>query len=281
MKQPADRLDRRGTRALVATAACIALAFWSLDLSWSGLAPHGGGLALLGEFLSAALHPAFDYQTADLPAGTPPFAVALGSALIQTLAFAAAGLGLSLVLGLPLGLACSEHFWSSASAPGRLAQLAAGSARLVAALARSVHELLWAVLFLAALGLIPALSVLAIAMTYAGTLAKLFGELLDEQTEQREDTLALLGATRLGAFGFGRVIPALPALLAYTFYRFECAVRSAAVLGFLGLPTLGLRIELAFESRHFAEVWTYLYVLIAVVVALELWSSRLRRRFVA
>ncbi len=281
MKGSFDRLDRRGTRALVATAVVVVIAGLSLDLSWSGLTPNAGGLDLLSDFLRAALHPALDYQTTGLPEGTPPFAVALGSALLRTLAFAAAGLGLSLVLGLPLGLACSEHFWSSAPSPGRLAKLAAGTARLIAALARSIHELLWAVLFLAALGLIPALSVLAIAMTYAGTLAKLFGELLDEQTEQREDTLALLGATRLGAFGFGRVVPALPALLAYTFYRFECAVRSAAVLGFLGLPTLGLRIELAFENRHFAEVWTYLYVLIAVVLALELWSARLRRRFVA
>ena len=276
-----ERPDRRGSRALLLTALLIALAFWSLELPWSGLKPNAGGLKLLAEFLSSALHPALDYQTTGLPAGTPPFALALVTSLLRTLAFSAAGLALSLVLGLPLGLACSEHLWSGSTHPGRAARLGAGSARLIAALLRSVHELLWAVLFLAALGLVPALSVLAIAMTYAGTLAKLFGELLDEQTEQREDALQLLGATRLGAFGFGRVIPALPALLAYTFYRFECAVRSAAVLGFIGLPTLGLRVKLAFENRHFEEVWTYLYVLVALVVALELWSARLRQRFVA
>jgi phosphonate transport system permease protein len=70
-------------------------------------------------------------------------------------------------------------------------------------------------------------------------------------------------------------------MAAYAFYRFECAVRSSAVLGFFGFETLGYGLELSFENLHFREVWTHLYALIALVLVLETWSASLRRRFVA
>jgi len=73
---------------------------------------------------------------------------------------------------------------------------------------------------------------------------------------------------------------ALPDMVAYTFYRFECALRSAAVLGFFGFPTLGLRIKQAFGSTNFGEVWTHLYMLIILVVVFDLWSGAIRRRMV-
>jgi phosphonate transport system permease protein len=67
---------------------------------------------------------------------------------------------------------------------------------------------------------------------------------------------------------------------AYSFYRFECAVRSSAVLGFFGYPTIGYYLRLSAENLHYREVWTYLYALIALVLIVELWSSRLRERIV-
>jgi phosphonate transport system permease protein len=74
---------------------------------------------------------------------------------------------------------------------------------------------------------------------------------------------------------------ALPDMCAYAFYRYECAVRSSAILGFFGFPTLGYSISASFDNLHYGEVWTYLYALMALVVAVELWSGALRRRFVA
>jgi phosphonate transport system permease protein len=70
-------------------------------------------------------------------------------------------------------------------------------------------------------------------------------------------------------------------MLSYTFYRFECALRSSAVLGFFGFPTLGYYIAASFENLFFQEVWTYLYVLFALVVAMDWWSGRLRRELVS
>jgi phosphonate transport system permease protein len=146
---------------------------------------------------------------------------------------------------------------------------------------RSVHELLWAVLFLAAFGLNSFGAVIAIAIPYGGTLAKIFSELLEEAPRESARALAQLGASPAQRFAFGLAPRALPDMCAYAFYRFECAVRSSAVLGFFGFPTLGYSIAQAFENLHYREVWTYLYALIALVLLLELWSASLRRRFVA
>ena len=64
----------------------------------------------------------------------------------------------------------------------------------------------------------------------------------------------------------------------YAFYRFECALRSSAILGFLGFPTLGYHLSLAFDNLRYPEVWTFLYALLALILTVELWSAALRRR---
>ena len=68
----------------------------------------------------------------------------------------------------------------------------------------------------------------------------------------------------------------MPDILAYSFYRFECALRSSAVLGFFGYPTLGFYIAASFENLYFGEVWTYLYTLFLLVALVDVWSGRIR-----
>ena len=70
-------------------------------------------------------------------------------------------------------------------------------------------------------------------------------------------------------------------LVAYTFYRFECALRSSAVLGFFGFPTLGFHLAASFENLHYGEVWTYLYVLFGLIALADWWSGRIRREVLA
>ena len=69
-------------------------------------------------------------------------------------------------------------------------------------------------------------------------------------------------------------------MIAYAFYRFECALRSSAVLGFFGFPTLGLSIKHAFNSSNYGEVWTFLYVLLFLIVIFDWWSGAVRNRLV-
>ena len=275
------RVGARGLVLLGIAASGVLACAW-LGLGPAGLVPRGGGPSLLADFLSAALRPALRHP-GPVPPGTAPLLVQVVQAVGRTLAFALAAMGLSLVLGLPLACLASDAFWSEV-ARGRspwLARAVQVATRVAIALLRSVHELLWAVVFLAALGLNTAAAVMALTLPFAGTLAKVFSEVIDEAPGRAATALRGLGARSLAVFGLGRLPFALPDGAAYAFYRFECAVRSAAVLGFFGYPTLGYHLNLAFGDVRYEEVWTYLYALLALVLAFEAWSAALRRRFVA
>jgi phosphonate transport system permease protein len=69
-----------------------------------------------------------------------------------------------------------------------------------------------------------------------------------------------------------------PDLLSYIFYRLECAIRSAAILSFVGIAGIGMQIELALDDLLFGRVWTLLAVLALLILAVDLWSSMVRRR---
>jgi phosphonate transport system permease protein len=259
-------------------AALAAAGVWAalyLDLSPGGLWPGRGGLRLAGEFFGRAFSPALRFEgpyagdTLSLPLQ------ALGAAF-NTVVFAAAALSLALLGGLALGFLGSSTWWDRG--PGRAVTAAA---RLFMALMRSVHELVWAVLLLAAFGTSHLAAVFAIAIPYAGTLGKVFAEMIDEAPRDAADALGQSGANALQCFACGLLPRAAPDMTAYTFYRFECALRSSAVLGFFGFPTLGYYIAASFENLYYGEVWTYLYVLFALIAGVDWWSSRLRREVLA
>ncbi len=275
---PAPLTPSRRTTILFGLALVAVLSFLALGLQWGQLLPHGGGVEIAGNFFAAAVQPAFTYEGSDfLPADAPAFLLKVGLALWRTLLYAVAAISLALVLGAVFGVLASEGFWQGRRG-GAAVRLAV---RWFMAVLRSVHELIWALLFLAAIGLSPAAAVMAIALPYGGTLAKVFAEMLDESSPAAANALHGLGARPLQVFLFGRLPRALADIAAYAFYRFECAVRSSAVLGFFGYTTLGLYIRQSFENLHYREVWAYLYALLLLVLALEAWSSQIRRRFVA
>lgn len=275
-------IGARGALSLVLLAGALAAAA-GLGLSPAGLLPREGGLRVATDFFSAALRPALDYEADWVPEGTPSFAATVATAALRTIGFALAAMSLAILSGLPLGWVASDAFWR----PGGPGQPSRGgpwrrplqtSVRAFLAVLRSVHELLWAVVLMAAMGLVPFTGVIALAIPYAGTLAKVWSELLDESDSRAARALQGLGAPPTAAFFAGRLPQALPDMLAYGFYRFECCVRSSAVLGFFGYPTLGLYLTLSFDDLHYREVWTYLYALLTIVILLELWSAALRRR---
>lgn len=262
-------------------------AFLHLDLTFAQLTPGQGGLEIAGEFFSRALTPAISSEADFVPPGTPPLLLASLDAAASTLIHAAAAMSLALVLGIVLGFFGSTAWWAGDPLRGRgwlrrtLAPVLYTGTRVLIAFMRSVHEVLWAVLFLAAFGLTPLSAVVAIAIPYGGTLAKIFSEMVDEAPRGAAFALRGAGASALQVFWFGLVPRAVPDMLAYAFYRFECALRSSAVLGFFGYETLGREIEQAFQSTNYGEVWTHLYVLVGMVVVFDAWSGALRRRFVA
>ena len=277
-------LTRLGTRRMVLLLIAVA-GLWSavaLGLGPRGLVPDAGGLKLAGKFLAAALTPALTYEAAFVPEGTAPLPQKVLHAAATTVVFAAAATSLSLGVGGLLAFLASRAWWSDDLAGGRaVGGVVYGLTRGTIALSRSIHELLWAVLFLSAMGLTPLAAVVAIAIPYSGVFAKVFSEMLDEAPRDTAAALRDAGASPLRAFLFGLVPRALPDMTGYAFYRFECALRSAAVLGFFGIPTLGFYIHASFANAHYHEVWSYLYAMFLLVVTIDWWSGAVRRRMLA
>ena len=142
--------------------------------------------------------------------------------------------------------------------------------RLFCAFVRSIHEIFWAFLFLPVIGLNPLCGILAIGVPYAGIFAKVYAEIRQE-ADQRP-LQGLPSATHPISAFFYAVLPGLyVAIKNYTSYRFECALRSSAILGFIGLPTLGFHLETAFREGLYGEAAALLYVFYLLIASLRYW----------
>ena len=86
------------------------------------------------------------------------------------------------------------------------------------------------------------------------------------------------GASEWRVFWYGRLPLALPDMLSYTFYRLECGIRSAAILGFVGLGGLGYQIKISLDDLAFNRAWTFILFMVALVVLVDVWSTAVRRR---
>ena len=282
-------VGRRGWVLLAILAAGVA-SYVVLDISVGGLIPSKGGLGIVLKFLSRSVTPALTYESTLVPEDAQPLLVQALNAARRTLVFAAAAMSLSLILGILLGFPAATAWWEGDPSGGRtatsrffrriVAPAVYGSTRTVITLMRSVHELLWAVLFLSAFGFNTFAGVIAIAIPYGGTLAKIFSEIIDEAARDSAHALRASGASSLQVFFFGLLPRALPDMMAYAFYRFECSVRSSAVLGFFGYQTLGYYIRSSFNTVAYGQTWTYLWTLFLLVLVLDVWSGAVRRRFV-
>lgn len=197
----------------------------------------------------------------------------------RTIAIATAGTFLALVLAIPLTIA-STSVLSVSSIPGRMKALpfvVRQAIRWVLIVLRSIPELIWALVFVRVVGLGPAAGVLAIGLTYAGMLGKVYGEILESGDAHATKTLLRNGSGRLQAFFFGLLPQNATELTSYTVYRWECAIRSSAVLGFVGAGGLGQQMDNSMKMFNGGEVATMLIVFMLLVGFADLLSSWLRR----
>lgn len=142
--------------------------------------------------------------------------------------------------------------------------------RLACAWVRAIHELFWAFLFMPLVGLNPFCAVLAIAVPYAGIFAKVYAE-IQQESDQRPLQGLPAQTGWLSRFCFGILPVIYPHVKHYTAYRFECGLRSSAIMGFIGLPTLGFHLETAFREGMYADVWAILYAFFLLIASLKLW----------
>ena len=189
---------------------------------------------------------------------TPDFYVtdSIGQAIAYTLAFAFLGVALANIFGLFLALL----FFSRIVRTG-------------CAVVRAVHELFWALIFMQMFGLSPLTGLLAIAIPYAGIIAKVYAEILEEANPAPLKTIPL-GTSRASAFIFVRLPDVWAHFRSYSMYRLECGIRSSAVLGFIGLPTLGFHLETAFREGQYSEVAALLFLFYIVIATMRFWMKR-------
>lgn len=198
----------------------------------------------------------------------------------RTVAIATAGVTLALVIAIPLTL-ISVRALSLSALTGRMARLPfilRFAVRGVLIVLRSVPELIWALVFVRVVGLGPTAGVIAIALTYGGMLGKVYAEILESGDQHAATALMRNGAGRLQAFFYGLLPQNAAELTSYTVYRWECAIRSSAVLGFVGAGGLGQQMDTSMKMFAGSEVATMLIVFILLVAAADAVSAWLRRQ---
>lgn len=257
---------------LVAVVA-IALSAYEAGLGqWHRDVFNWGGLPQAWQFVTASVSP-------DL---TPAFLAVIGRASLVTLAYAVVGTGLSIALGLGGGILSSVIWWRTLFPQGHaLAWLGRGIwlvVRGLLAFPRAIHELIWGLVLLQIFGLDPLVAVVAIAIPFGAIVSKVFSEILDETPHEALYALLNAGVPPLKALLYGLLPQALPNLLSYTFYRFECSLRSSAVLGIIGAGGVGYEIFLSLQSLRYDQLWTGFYALILLNGAVDAWSAMVRRR---
>ena len=222
-----------------------------------------------GHFIASFLPPAHSLE----------FLTLVARETWRTLAIATAGIALALLLAVPLTLLATRSLSISALS-GRMAAMPfvlRQAGRVLLIVLRSVPELVWALVFVRVVGLGPAAGVLAIALTYGGMLGKVYAEILESGEVQVTQTLLRNGASRLQAFAYGLLPQNAAELTSYTVYRWECALRSSVVLGFVGAGGLGQLMDGSMKMFAGGEVLTMLLVFVALVALADRLSAALRR----
>ena len=204
----------------------------------------------------------------------PPDPSVLGNALrgaIQTVQIAIVGTGVAAVLALPLGFAAARN-----SSPAFLFY----GARSLLNVFRAVDTLVYALFFVAAVGLGPFPGVLAVVVYTTTVLAKLYSEAIEAIEPGPVEAVRATGATQLQVLRWGVVPQLVPQFLSFTLYRFETNVRAAAILGFVGAGGIGFYVQTYLRLLNYPAAASVLLVLIGLVMIIDFASSRIRARLV-
>ena len=197
----------------------------------------------------------------------------------RTVAIATAGMALALVLAIPLAL-LSVRVLSMSALTGKMDKIPAifrTLLRWLMVVLRSVPELIWALIFVRVVGLGPTAGVIAIALTYGGMLGKVYAEILESGDVQVTQSLLRNGVGPMQAFFYGLLPQNAAELTSYTVYRWECAIRSSAVLGFVGAGGLGQQMDASMKMFNGSEVATMLIVFMLLVWLADAISAWLRK----
>ena len=191
--------------------------------------------------------------------------------MVITLQIAVWGTALALVSAVPLGLLASSNI-----SPWWVHQ----PVRRVLDSFRAINEMVFAMLFVVAVGLGPFAGVLALWVHTTGTLAKLFSEAVEAIDPQPVEGIRSTGASALHEIVYGVIPQVMPLWISYTLYRFEANVRSASVVGMVGAGGIGVVLWEIIRGFRYAETAAVMIIIIVTVSVIDLISARIRKQMV-
>jgi phosphonate transport system permease protein len=190
--------------------------------------------------------------------------------MVVTLQIALWGTVTAVIAAIPLGLLCAENI-----APSWVRQ----PVRRLMDACRAINEMVFAMLFIVAVGLGPFAGVLALFVHTTGTLAKLFSEAVEAVDPRPVDGIRATGGGLLIEIAYGIIPQVMPLWVSYTLYRFESNVRSASVVGMVGAGGIGVVLYEVIRGFQYAQTAALLLVIIGTVTLIDLGSAQLRRRY--
>ncbi len=221
------------------------------------------------EDLVTGVHGMVDLLSRAMPPAWSEFGDILWPSL-ETIDLAIFGTVFGVLMALPLAVLAASNV-----TPARpLYFLARG----IIALTRAVPDLVWALLFVTAVGLGPFPGALALSVHSIGMLGRLFSEVIEDMDFGPVEALTLTGASRLQVFTHAVVPGVLPSLLGISLYRFDENLRSSLVLGCVGAGGIGVRLLTAMNLFQYQTVSLLLIMTFALVMVAERGSALLRRR---
>jgi phosphonate transport system permease protein len=192
-------------------------------------------------------------------------------AIVETVQMAIIGTTLAIFLSLPFGLLGARNL-----APHPIVYQ---SARMVMNIIRAIPEIIFALIFVSAVGLGPFGGVLSLAVASIGFLGKLFAESIEAIDPQQVLALRATGAGPLHTFRYGVVPQAMPLIASYSLYSFEHNVRSATILGLVGAGGVGFVITKYIALFQFRKLMGALILIVLTVTVIDRVSDRLRKKF--
>jgi phosphonate transport system permease protein len=198
------------------------------------------------------------------------FAEVLWKPAAETLYIALWGNVIALIIGLPLGLCAAGNVVRSV--------VVRNAAKAILNLLRSISELIWAVFFVAAVGLGPFPGALALGVNFGGILGRLYAEALENIDPGPVEALAATGASRLQVIAYAMLPLAAPQFVTYNLYWFEVGVRSATVLGMVGAGGIGFELVTTIRLFEWRETGVVLLLILAMVTVIDLASTWIRAR---
>ncbi|WP_234775126.1 MULTISPECIES: phosphonate ABC transporter, permease protein PhnE [Paraburkholderia] len=188
-----------------------------------------------------------------------------------TIAVALWGTALAIVCAVPCGLMSAHNL-----APAWVLH----PVRRLMDACRAINEMVFAMLFIVAVGLGPFAGVLALWVHTTGVLAKLFAEAVEAIDPRPAEGVRATGATPLDEIIYGVLPQVMPLWISYALYRFESNVRSAMVVGMVGAGGIGVVLYEEIRSFDYQQTSAVLIMVVAVVTIIDLVSARLRARVI-